>query len=82
MAQQNYRPDFSAHQGRSYDDGSGGFGATWFIVGGLVLAAMLMYYVYAGGQTTPPASPDGLIAPVPETSAPVEPIAPVAPTEG
>ena len=78
MAQQNYRPDFSAHQGRSYDDGSGGFGATWFIVGGLVLAALLMYFVYAGGQTTP-ASPDGLVAPEPEATAPA---APVAPAEG
>ena len=50
MAQQDYRPDFRASQGHSYDDGGGGVGATWFIVGGLVLAAMLMYYVYAGGR--------------------------------
>ena len=79
MAQQNYRPDFNAHQGRSYDDDSGGIGATWFIVGGLVLAALLLFFVYAGGQSPTPASPDGLIAPEPETTAPA---APAAPAEG
>ncbi|NKB26247.1 MAG: hypothetical protein GKR99_01260 [Rhodobacteraceae bacterium] len=82
MAQQNYRPDFNAHQGRSYDDGSGGPGATWFIVGGLILAALLMYFVYAGGQTASD-SPDGLTAPAAESSAPATPEAPAVPaTDG
>ena len=67
MAQQDYRPDFSANRRDYPDDGSGGFGATWFIVAGLVLAAVLIYLVYAGGEVTAPiadaANPPTLLAP-------------------
>lgn len=51
MAQKYHRPDLSA-PGRVYSEESGDFAATWFVFAGLVLAAVLIYFVLSWGEAS------------------------------
>lgn len=61
MAPKTHRPDLSAHR-RVYGEDAGEFAATWFVFAGLVLSAILIFFVYAS-DPEPRASGASPVAP-------------------
>ena len=71
MAPKTHRPELSPHR-RMYGEDAGEFAATWFVFAGLVLSAILIFFVYAGGPDTEAAVGSDVPADALAATAPVE----------